>query len=459
MKKKLISALVSVAMVATLLAGCGSTGTTDTASQAPETQQASSAEAAGNDTAANDTGSVSTEGVHITMLNTKSEIQTQFEELSEIYKEKTGVEIEVYAANGDSPSEEIAKKYAAGDAPTLIMGDAQDIMDIAAEKGVDLSNEEWAANGGKEYGMSIDGKLYSFPFCIEARGLIYNKTAIDEMTGESFDPANIKTIDDLKTLLDKLVAGGMETPIALNKEDWSLGGHLLTQVYEEQDGTLEGATAFIDDLKAGTADLANNDRFNSIMDTLDLLKQYNMNKEDPMAADYDVNAASIAEGDVAFWFNGNWAWAEISEYIEDGTEIGLMPYVQTDNSNNANDWLAGSASKHVMIDQENSTPEQQQAAKDFLNWLVSSEEGKDFMINQCSLVPAISTIQEEATNPLGKDVQTYTEAGKLVPGYPQYPGDHWKECGAIMQKYVADQIDRAGLAEELTTYWKGVGAK
>ena len=85
--------------------------------------------------------------------------------------------------------------------------------------------------------------------------------------------------------------------------------HYLTQVYEEQDGTLEGTTAFLDGLKAGTEDLKSNARWNSLMDTFDVLMKYNMNAGDPLAADYNNNAVSLAEGDIAFWFNGNWAWA------------------------------------------------------------------------------------------------------------------------------------------------------
>ena len=96
----------------------------------------------------------------------------------------------------------------------------------------------------------------------------------------------------------------METPVALNMEDWSLGGHYLTQVYEEQDGTAKGAQDFVDGIKDGSVKLGDNDRWNSLMDTFDLLKEYNMNKDNPLAADYDENAISITEGDIAFWFNG-----------------------------------------------------------------------------------------------------------------------------------------------------------
>lgn len=393
-------------------------------------------------------------GVKIEMLNTKSEIQPQLEAAAEQWGELTGATLEVYTIGSGSPSQEISARYAANNAPALIMGDIQDVVSICEEKGVDLADQSWAANGGMDYGYSIDGKLYSFPFCIEGRGLIYNKTAISDLLGEEWDPASVTNMDDLKALLDKLVEAGMEAPVALNQEDWSLAGHYFTLVYEEQDGTLDGAEAFIQELKDG-ADLTQNARFNSLMDTFELLMEYNINKDDPLSADYDENAANLAEGEVAFWFNGNWAWAEISDYIEEGTELGIMPVVQNDTTGNenVNTYVAGSASKHVMIDKECNDEQQQAAAKDFLDWLANTEEGNAVLIEECSLVPAFSNIEAEATNDLGRSIQTYAAEGKLFPGVIDYPGDHWAEVGALMQKYLGGVTDRAGFAADVMNYW------
>lgn len=394
------------------------------------------------------------EGVSIEMLNTKSEIQPQLEAAAEQWGELTGATLEVYTIGSGSPSQEISARYAANNAPALIMGDIQDVVSICEEKGVDLADQAWAANGGMDYGYTIDGKLYSFPFCIEGRGLIYNKTAIEDTLGEAWDPSSVTNMDDLKALLDKLVENGMESPVTLNQEDWSLAGHYFTLVYEEQDGTLEGAEAFINDLKGG-ADLMENARFNSLMDTFELLMEYNINKDDPMAADYDENAANLAEGEVAFWFNGNWAWAEISDYIEEGTELGIMPVVQNDTTGNenVNNYVGGSASKHIMIDKECNDEKQQEAAKDFLDWLANTEEGNAVLIDECSLVPPFTNITAEATNDLGKSIQNYAKNGQLFPGVTDYPGDHWAEVGALMQKYFAGQTDRAGFAADVSAYW------
>ena len=399
--------------------------------------------------------SESGEKVRISILNSKSEIQPQFEEMAEKYGKEHNIEFEILVTGVDSPSQEISRRYASGEAPTLFMGDVQDIF-MLEDKTLDLSDEKWTEiSGAKEYGVVNDeGKVIAFPLCIEARGLMYNKTAIEKITGESFDPESIDTMDQLAELLDKLVAGGMETPVALNMEDWSLGGHYLTSAYEQVGKDVDDATKFIDELKAGEVNLAENARFNSLMDTFDLLAKYNMNKQDPIAADYDRNAIALAEGEVGFWFNGNWAWAEMKDAASDEFEYGIMPIPQNNTENGVADKLTGSASKRIMIDTEFSSEAERKAALEWLNWLVYDEEGQKFIVEDCQLVPAFSNNQLEVNNPLSASVQKYAQNNALIDGYPFYPGDHWKEMGAEFQKYLAGNTDRNEFAKAIEAYWQ-----
>lgn len=445
--KKIATLILAGMLTTTAFAGCTNNG--------------GSSSTAGTTATESKSDSKSSEGVSITMLNSKSEIQPQLETMAEAYKELTGVSIEIYStANGASPAETIAQKYAAGDPPTLAMLDGTDILSIAGEKALDLSSEKWVADGGKTYGISISDKIYSFPFCVEGRGLIYNKTAIEKATGKDFEPTSLTSMDDLKALMDQLVAGGMESPMVINKEDWSLGAHFLGTLYEEQDGTAATAYTFTEGLTDGSVDVSTNERYASIFDTFDMLKEYNINKADTMAADYDLNASYVAEGTSAFWYNGNWAWAEISEYADEATEFGILPLLQNTSADDfANIKIGASGSKQVMIDKVKSTGEQQQAAKDFLNWLVYDEAGQSVLVNDCSLVPAFKNITLELANPLATAIKSYVDAGNTFEGFNGCPGDHWSGLGASMQKYLAGEIDRAGLAKEINEYWKAQKAK
>ena len=108
MKKKLLSAVLSVAMIATVLAGCGGSGASTSQTGAAGESTAAAAAEEGSSAAS---AATSTDGVKITVLNTKSEIQTQWEELAAEYKDITGVDVEVSVTVGDSPSQDITKIY------------------------------------------------------------------------------------------------------------------------------------------------------------------------------------------------------------------------------------------------------------------------------------------------------------------------------------------------------------
>ena len=207
MKRKVVAAVLTMAMAGSLLAGCGSSSSDDSSSKSETTTTDESASSDDSDSADSARGDFS--GVSITMLNTKSEIESQLEAAAEQWGELTGAKLEVYTIGSGTPSQEVSARYAAKNAPTLIMCDPQDVASICEEKGVDLSDESWAANGGTQYGITgNDGKLYSFPFCIEGRGMIYNKTAIEDTLGEDWDPASVTNMDDFEALLKKLVDNG-----------------------------------------------------------------------------------------------------------------------------------------------------------------------------------------------------------------------------------------------------------
>ncbi len=385
--------------------------------------------------------------VSITVFNSKMEIQEQLEDMAAKYSEEKGVDVEVYYSS-DTVAAHMATRYASNEPYTLAMVDAKDIYSLAPDHAIDLSNESWVGNTTQA--ISIDGKVVGFPVCVEARGLIYNKTAIEDITGEEFNPEDYKTLDAFKELIEKLKEGGMETPTAIMKEDWSLAAHFLAEVYETQ----EDPAAFINGLHDGSIDLNADARFTELMDTFDVLIENNYAKDSAVSAVREDSEMMLVDGDVAFMFGGNWDWSVMNEYDPEG-EYGIMPVPQ--NNDEYNDKLVGGGSKYFFIDNSDATSEeQQQAAKDFLDYLVNDEEGQDFIVNTAALVPAFSNITLEVSDPLGASVKKYADEGAMVGNYNYLPDDHYAKCGATFQKYLAGEVDRAAFAEELTDYWKSV---
>ena len=383
--------------------------------------------------------------VSITIFNSKMEIQSQLEEMAAEYSAEKGVDVEVYYSS-DTVAAHMSTRYASNEPYTIAMVDAKDIYSLAPDHGLDLSDQDWVKDTTQA--IDIGGVVYGFPVCVEARGIIYNKTAIEDTIGEEFNPADYATYDAFAGLLEKLKENGMETPTGVMKEDWSLGAHYLSQVYEERDDV----DGFITALHAGEADLANDERFNSLMDTFDLLKENNYAASAPVAAVREDTEMYLADGDIAFMFGGNWDWSVLNEYDPQG-EMGMMPVPQNDD--NYNGKLVGGGSKYFFIDNSDQTSEEQrQAAKDFLNWLVYDEAGQDFLVNTCALVPAFSNIDLPVSDPLGVSVKAFADGGNLVPNYNYAPDDHYAKTGASFQKYLAGEIDRAGLAAEVEAYWQ-----
>ena len=421
MKKKLAAVTMVAAMVVSLCA-CGS-------------------DAAGS------SASGSKDGVSITIFNSKVEIQDQFEELAQEYSEKTGVNVEVYY-NSDTVASHIATKYASNDPYTMAMVDAKDIYTLADEYAIDLSGEDWVDK--TDYEISIDGKVVGFPLCIEARGIMYNADAIEAITGETFNPDDYATLDAFKDLCEQLKNGGMETPTGIMKEDWSLAAHYLAEVYEQQ----ADPDAFVNALAAGSEKLSDNAKFNSMMDTFDVLKTYNYAAASPVAAEREVSEQKLAEGEIAFMFGGNWDWTMINAY-DYSENMGMMPVPQnTDDGSNAK--LVGGGSKYFYIDSsDNTSEEQRQAAKDFLNWLVNDPEGNAFLTEKCALVPAYTNIDCSALDPLSQSVKKYADAGELIDNYNYLPDDHITIAGGMMQKYLAGEEDGAQFAADLENYWAG----
>lgn len=420
--KRIVSIGLTAVMATALAAGC-SGGNGDQGSE-------------------NDNG-----GVKITLLNTKSELVDQFDALAEEYKELTGVNIEVQFTS-DVVSTHLSERYASGSPYTLMMVDRTDVYSFQ-EYLLDLSDEDWIADGGAEYGVNIDGSTYSFPLLVEAVGLLYNAQAIEDITGEEFNWTDYNTPEEFEGLLEELRAGGMENPVAVNQDDWSLANHFFGQLYDQQGNSEESSQAYVDSLKNGEVDLTGDARFNSLMDSFDTLLEYNINSADPLAADYDMNNEYFASGEVAFWFNGSW----VTDVYSQTDKIGIMPLPQSDADGEANDRLIAGASKTFVIDKEYSTEEQQQAAKDFLNWLVYDEAGQSFMVDDCGIVPAFTNITKEVSTPISIAVQQFIQDGMTSYWYQAIPGDHGTEVGALLQKYMSGNMDREEFAAAVEDYW------
>lgn len=393
-------------------------------------------------------------GTNITLLNSKAEIQTALEEMADIFEEKSGVHIEVMPISDDSPYTKVVSLYNSGTPPTLSILDTTDVIALAEEKAADLSGEMWTEEA-ENYLTKINDKVYSLPLCIEGRGIIYNKAVIEEALGQTFDPSAIKTQDDFIGILNQLIEAGIEKPISVAKEDWSLGAHQLQYIYETYDGTSNGAQEVINKIKSGEMDLRNYNRMTDFLNMFDILKEYNVAKGDPLGADYDEMAIDLVDGKTVFWLNGNWAWPNLEEAgANEEDEYGFLPvFMNNDETDFANQMIQASPSKQIMLDGQIATETEQAAAKEFLNWMVYSEIGQQMLVKTCNLIPPFQNNPYEPSDPLSRDIYEKVREGKAFNASAIVPNDHWSVLGAAMQKYLANRSDREELIQSIEAYW------
>lgn len=453
MRKKVMAKLVSVvlitALLMTMLTGCRFGFASDP--DDPNAEEKKEPIDTSTDTFEYD---ASLNGTNITLLNTKAEIQVALEEMGAEYEKKSGVHVEVMPVSDDSPYTKMISLYNSGNPPTIAILDTTDVIALAEEKGVDMSEEKWVSEA-EGYLTKINGKIYSFPLCIEGRGIIYNKAVIEKALGETFDPASITTLDEFRAFLDRLVEKGIKKPVSMAKEDWSLGAHHLQYIYETYDGTSEGAQKAVEEIKAGTLDLSTYNRMSEFMDIFDVLKEYNVAKGDPLGADYDEMAIDLADGKTAFWFNGNWAWPNLAEAgAEETDEYGFLPYfMNNDKEDFANQMIQGAPSKQVMVDRQIATDKEQAAGRQFLNWIVFSEIGQQMLVKTCNIIPPFQNNPYEPSDPLSRDIYEKVHEQKAFSASVIVPNDHWAVLGAAMQKYLAGRSDRGELMESIQDYW------
>lgn len=401
------------------------------------------------------------EDVKITFFNTSAEVNTVFEELFETYHDlNPNVTIEMIPTPiGGQQIEKFQSLLASGTPATIANLDPGTIVQYI-DKFLDLETEkakyEELTNPGAAEGGMLNGKFLGIPWTAQGYGLLYNKRVVEEAIGGTFDPSSIKTQNDLEALFEKIEAAG-KAPVMIHGADWSLGAHYLALSYSLQSDDVEENLKFVEDMQSGKVKLMDNPQFAGIMDTFDLLKKYNARKNDPLVADYDKDSADFAKGDAAFYFMGDWAWAVIGNLEGKDEEFGVIPVpISNDPADFGNSQVAFSAPKLFAIDNSGSTEKQQKAAKDLIEWMVTSEQGQNAIVAEMGLSMPYKDVKATSTNVLSSAVSDYVSEGKVINiGVINYfPQDYWAKTGASMQKYLVDRIDRKGLAEEVEDYWK-----
>lgn len=381
--------------------------------------------------------------ITLEVLNPKVEISTQFEQMVKEYeKENPYVKINILTYGGGANYlAELKARFAANKGPDIFPNGGYE--DAIAWKRYleDLSDQPWVKNVYEAAlePMTMDGKIYGMPINLEGYGFIYNKDLFAKAGIDTLP----KTLTELETASEKLHSTGI-IPFSVGYSDSWFFVLLMNIVFAQQ----EDPDAFIQALNDGTETINGNEKFEDLIRLLDLTIQYG--NKDFLTTDYNAEVTLFATGKAAILKQGNWVQSKIDE-ITPNMNIGFLPIPIDDDPRN--DALALGVSNNWAVNKE-TTPEKKREAKKFLNWMVSSEQGKAFMKEQFHFISAFKNIETDHTGPLAKDLIRYSDDGKTLSwNWFKFPLEVREEFGYAMQAYVGKQLTREQLLRMLQKSW------
>jgi len=437
MRAKGFTRLLCMAMAVGLLTGCGK------------------GENRGQDS---DTGSVY-------YMNFKPEVASVWEEIALCYEQETGVPVKVVTAAGGNYESTLKSEIVKSDAPTLFQVNGLVGYQAWKDYCADLSGTEfYQALSDKELAIKgEDGGVYGVPYTMEGYGIIYNREIMNRYfatTGaevgsveEIRDFETLKAVaEDMQSKKDELGIKGVFASTSMQpNEDWRWHTHLANlPVYAEYQQNGE-----VDMLEI---EFAYQENFKKLFD----LYLKNSTTEPKMLGSKGVNdsMAEFALGQCAMVQNGNWAWSQIAEVsgnVVKEENIGFLP-LYMDLEGEENQGLCVGTENYFCINSQATTADQK-ATADFVNWLISSPKGKDYMVNKLGNIAPFTTFTEEdkPTDPLAKSMLKSMEKGKVsIPWiFTTFPSQTFKEAfGGALLEYAQGSMKWEQVVKTVQEQWK-----
>ncbi|MEK5060593.1 ABC transporter substrate-binding protein [Paenibacillus sp. FSL H7-0326] len=380
----------------------------------------------------------------IKIFQYKVEIAEAFDRLIAEYEaEHPHINIEIETVGGGSDySAALKTKFAGTEHPDIFNVAGYRELDTWIDSLEDLSNEPWVDDiieVAKEP-MTKDGKLYGQPLGLEGYGFIYNKDLF-EQAGITELP---KTLTELEAVAQQLQDAGIVPFSNGYQEWWVLGNHNANVPFAHQPDPV----AFIDGLNAGTETIPGNAIFEDWVNLLDLTLAYG--NKNPLTTDYNTQVTLFATGEAAMMQQGNWTQVQI-DGINPDLNLGILPMPIGEDAEVYDKLFVGVPNNYVI----NKNSEVKEEAKDFLEWLVTSETGKRYMTEEFKFIPAFKSVTAdgEVLGDLAAEIINYSDQDKLLSwNFNRFPEGVPQEYGAVMQAYIANP-DPAKLLEDMQKSW------
>lgn len=390
--------------------------------------------------------------VTVDIFQFKVEFKEQFEDVVELYeKENKDVNIEITTVGGgEDYGAALRSRFASGNEPAIFnIGGPQDIADWK-DNLADLSDSKaaGAALDGTLDGVTVDSEVLGLPYNQEGYGFIYNTRIFEEAGIDAASITDFASLEEaVQTLDSKKDDLGIESVFALpGKEAWVTGLHLSnTFLAPEFDHNVLGA------FDAKEVEFEYGDAFKKILDL-----QNDYSAQPTVSLDYSQQVEELFSLErVAIIQQGNWVYGSIAgidqELADSGIDMMPIPVEGYEEGG-----LPVGVPMYWGVN-SNADDKVQQASKEFLDWLYTSDAGKTAVLEDFKFIPAYEGYDtSKITDPMSKAIYDAAEAGNTIGwvfmGYPTGWGED--ELGAGIQKYLSGEAEWNEIVDSAKEAWK-----
>ena len=393
-------------------------------------------------------------------LNFKPEQADQWVELAKTYTDLTGVEVKVDTAASGTYEATLKAEMAKENAPTLFQVNGPVELASWTDYCYDLKDTSLYSNlKSDDFALIENDEVKGIAYVIETYGIIYNKsllndyfatdgavvTSVDEIN--NFDTFKA-VVEDIQAKKDDLGIEGAFTSAGMDSSsDWRFKTHLanLPIYYEYKADNITSTDAI-----KGTY----LDNYKAIWD----LYINNATCEPKMisAKTGDDAASEFALGEAVFYQNGTWAYGDcVSEDLTD-EDLGMLP-IYIGGEGEENQGLCTGSENYWCVNSQASAADIS-ATIDFLNWVITSDEGRDMLANQMGFVTPFSTFDDgyQADNALITASNEYIAAGKTAVSwnFSTIPSEKWKDnVGSALLEYAQGTGDWSAVETAFVDGW------
>lgn len=464
MRKKLLSALLGTTMVVSMLAGCGSsaeTSTTQTTTDQKETTAAAT-EAASTEEASTEAAAAESTGTgKVYYLNFKPEQADDWKNLAAKYTEETGVQVDVETAASGTYESTLKSEIAKTDAPTLFQVNGPVGLATWKDYCYDLSGSDvYGQLKSDDFALKDGDATLGIAYVTETYGIIYNADILNDYFTKDY--AVVKSVDEinsfdkLKAVADSIqenkddlgVKGAFTSAGMDSSSDWRFKTHLanLPIYYEYKADGISSTDAikgtYLDNYKA----------------IWDLYITDSTCAPSVLSSKTGEDAtAEFALGEAVFYQNGTWAYSDLSSNGMSDESLGMLPiYIGAEGEENQG---LCTGSENYWCVNKNADPADIQATLDFMEWVVTSDTGRDALANTMGFVTPFKTFEDgyQSQNPLVLANDEYTKAGKTPVSwnFTTMPSEEWKNgVGSALLEYAQGTGDWDAVVTAFVDGWK-----